>query len=300
MNTPAYAADPGTRLKEPKHRSKCTVLLIDSRDRDYELYPSPSEYVLDLPRAYQGVTNARMLSAELPTSFYVFASAFANTTLKVTVTVASVPVSKTITIADGNYIYTSMSTALVDALNTAYVSDGYTFAAVVSTVTQKMTISCTSHPSTSTLAIDTTAYSSSTLDTEWGLGYYLGFLKGVVASGTTDAGSVTSPGVASMNPFTYMLLDIDELNNVDESALGGGGMGPGTFAKIPFNCHSTVNNVFYDKTITNNALSPPRRKLDKIHIKFRFHGGQTVDFHGMEHSITLELTCSDERGDAAY
>ena len=273
---------------DPSHTSLQAPrsILLDSRDRDVAKYPTPSEYVIKLPATYNNVTSARLVSAEIPSSFYVFAYASGNTTLKVTLSPNRV---EDIVIPNGNYGFSTIETALETALNIAFLADGVTFTVTIDRVTLKTTLSCSDV--SKTVGIVTTTTNAAT--TGWGLAYYLGFnVKNTTFSGT---GSVTSPGVASLNPESYLLISIDPLDRVDESGFAGGGGGERVFAKVPVAVNS-FDLCFYDKQITCNAILPPIAKLDQIRVRMRFHGSQKlIDFNGVDHSLTLEVTCSQTR-----
>lgn len=256
-----------------------TTVHIDSRDRDYDVYPTASEFSIELPETLKNVSSAVLVSAELPLSYYVFSAARGNTSL----TVGLNGTSRTVTIPDGNYTTSSMTTALQAALNAAF-SPG-TFTVSISGTTMKCTIAATG-----ALTVDTTA---ATKKTEWGLGYYLGFPRGVVTSGTD---SVTGTAVATMNPENYLLLDIEELNGIGQSAMYAlGGSGRRSFAKVPLNGDSYQYN-YYDKTLTYVDVRPQLTKLDKLRVSIRFHDGTVVDLNGGEWSMSLEFACTLTRG----
>lgn len=260
-------------------------IVVDSRDRNYDIFPDPGEYVVTLPETFFNVSSARLMTAELPTSFFVFSQDQNNTSITVRVNASTT----TLTIPDGNYGFTSMATALAAGLNAAFA--GRTFTVVVSKVTLKATI--TSSVPTDVITIDTTTLDNDAR-TQYSLAYYLGFPRDALVSGT---GSVVSTRVCSLNPELNILLDIEELGTMREAGLEGRGgtMARGTFAKIPINVDS-YEICFFDKhAATCNDLIPPLAKLTKLHIRYRFHDGTLVNFNGVEHSLLLELECTATR-----
>lgn len=272
----AYPSDeslPGAKFRQLKR----ATILIDSRDRDYAKYPSPSEYVVDLPSVFHNVSNAVLMSAELPSTYYVFSASRGTTSLVVKVGATT----QTVTIPDGNYTFTTMASALNTALAAAF--PGSTFEVSFNAATSKCAVTVT--PSAA-IEVDCTAADR---PTGWGLGYYLGFQGGVKTAGT---GSVTGSGVANMNPEMYMVVHIEELNSVNHAAIyGEAGLNRKAFAKIPI-CHTTFQYAFYDKQLMCNEVRPPLSRLDRLSISIRFHDGTLVDFHGAEHSLTIELACT--------
>lgn len=282
-----HAMDTNGRYVPPPTASDDKVtryVVLDSRDRNSEKYPSPNQYVFTLPETFYNVTCARLLTAEMPASFFVFTADRGNTSM----TVILNGTSHTVTIENGNYSFTTMATALKSALEAAFA--GSTFTVTFNGATLKCSIS-TSNAS-DVIAVDTTGLSTSAA-TQWGLAYYLGFQRDVVAQGT---GSITAPGLSNMNPELYVMLDIEELGSVVEAGIEGSGgtQSNRAFAKIPLNV-SSFQYSYFDKAITANYQAPPVGKLNSLHIRWRFHDGTLVDFQGAEHSLTLELQCQSGR-----
>ena len=256
-------------------QKRTTYLVIDSRDRDPRRHPSPANYVVQLPATLYNVSCARLLSAELPTSFYVFSAARGNTAM----TVVLDGVTKTVTIPDGNYGFTTLTTATEQALLTAF---GTPFAVTISPTTLRCTIAVAS----GTVGVDTRSLGS-TAATQWGLAYYLGFDRDILVQGT---GTVTSPRVANTSPENYLLLHIDELGTLMEGSADGvgGHTSRNLFAKVPITVGS-AQVAFYDKVITSNEQNPLVAKLSSLHIRWTFHDGTPVDFQGLDNSITLDV-----------
>ena len=246
------------------------TLLINSRNRSSG---TAGSYVIDLPTQYHNVAGAHLVSAEIPASFYVFSAALNNTDMLVTVDEQT----EVITIPDGNYGFTTMCTAVAAALTSAF---GGTFTCSVDRTTGKFSIQC---PGATSMTLDTTLQAS-----EWGLAYFLGFAKRTLTTGTN---ALTGTSVASLNPHTYILLSIEELNGTDHVGVEGG---KSAFGKIPVTVNS-YNFLFYDKVLSKQSFTPPRQNLNKLHLAFTYHDGTPVDFQGMEHSLTLEFQCTEER-----
>ena len=275
---PSMAGGQDGQLKhDPFPQTTRTTFHLDSRDRDYDIYPSSSEFVVELPETLNNVRSAVLVTAELPISYYVFSAARGNTHLRVTLG----PVTQEVTIPDGNYTTTSMAAALKTALELSF--PGTTFVVGFDAATLK----CVITSSAGILSIDTTA---AVKRTEWGLGYYLGFARGVVTTNVTS--TVTGSRVAAMNPENYLLLDIGELNGLSQSALyAAGGSGRKTFAKVPLNGESYQYN-FFDKTVTYTEQRPQITRLDRLRVSVRFHDGSLVDLNGAEWSLSIEFACT--------
>jgi hypothetical protein len=278
---------------DPKHLSVHAPrsILIDSRDRDFAKFPNPSEYVIKLGTTFKNVTSARLVSAEIPSTHYAFSSANQNTSMVVTLSPSS---SAIVTLPDGNYTeYATLEAALKTSLDAAFVSENVTFAVAVNRSSQKLSITCSD--ASRTVGVDTTGIANAK-KTGWGLAFNLGFAKGATASGV---GTLVSPGVVVTNPESYYLISIDPLDRIEEFGIYGSGESGRVFAKVPVATHahdSCMHTCMYDKQITCNPVLPPLAKLDRIHVKITFHGSpEPIDFNGVDHSLTLELTCSETR-----
>lgn len=259
------------------------VLHVDSRDRDYAVFPDPNQYRVRLPRTYRHVVAARLLGAELPSSFAVFAASLGNTTLAATVGGAAFVV----VLPDGNYTQSTFPAALQLALEDA---TAHNWTVTLDAATYRLVLECNDDFSFDTRA---TAAGVGPQPAEWGLGYFVGLPKGAVTSSTAKL--LSPPGVVSLNPYTYVLLDVEELNAVETGGLFGTEAGRTTFAKIPLSV-ATYEYNFTGREAYQTLLASvqyrPARRLDRLSVRFRFHDDRAVDFRGVEHSFSIELTCA--------
>jgi hypothetical protein len=256
-------------------------VLVDSRDRDFDKFPNPNEYRVRLPRQYKNVVGARLLSADVPSSFFVFSAAHGNTAMTVTVGAATAEV----TIPDGNYDMDSLPVELRAALEAAF--PGKTFATSIDPRTMQLVVECDQGDA---VGVDASAAADGP-PTDWGLAYYLGFPRGVV---TTGSPTLTSPGVVNLNPFTYVLLDLQELGTIDEGGVYGSAVGKGCFCKIPINGIS-YEYIFrdLDKAAEVVECRPMVPKLETLTVTWRLHDGTVMDFRGVEHSFLVEIITKD-------
>lgn len=256
-------------------------LLVDSRDRDFEAHPGAGSYRVRLPRQYRHVTAARLLSADIPSSFFVFSAAHGNTSLVVRVGTLR---PATVTLPDGNYDTETLPSQLALALRQAFPTK--TLDVSIDPLTMQLVIECGEGDA---VEVDTRG-DADAKPTDWGLAYYLGFPRGVLASGAPLRG----PGVVNLNPFTYILLDIAELGTVDEGGMYGGAVGKGCFAKIPISGIS-YEYIFrdVDKAVDAVECKPAVPRLETLTVTFRLHSGAAIDFRGVEHSFLLEVVTKD-------
>lgn len=328
------------------------VVLVDSRDRIFpsianpspsfsvpgagtpkvvtnqygDLMPLNNDYYVQLPNPYKNVYGVRLLTAEIPTSFYVFNS-FAPNGTALSLNPASANYYKNcvggnangilwikystddpvqVTLPNGNYSLTDAASplstgTLQDALKTALESatsgSGGAFTVTIDPNTQKITISETNN----VLFRIYCEYDSNNYvlpsNTFWGLGYLLGFQK----VNTTSADSVTGSYPIQVNPYNYILMELDFINKMDESSLENqrGGSTDSVYAKIPLNGNS-FSYVFFSTNSNydvRSVMTPPLNKLQTIHVKFRHHDGTLVNFNNVDHSFTLELELLDTNFD---
>ena len=257
------------------------TVFIDSRDRDFEAFPSPTAYKLRLPRNYYNVTSARLMSAEIPRSFYEFTAAAGRTSFDIVIGSSTYAIA----IPDGNYTFMSMKTSLEGAL--AYAT-GLTWTVLFSSTTNRMTMF-----NVELQDFSVTCAPQTDRPTDWGLAYYLGFAAGTTVS--SSSGSLTSPLPARFHTTMYALLDIEELHGMDEGGLYGGVVGKRPFAKIPLN-PSTEGYVMLDPSQVMFDAIPQRPivpRLDSLQIRFRTHDNVPIDFNGVDHSFTLRLETQD-------
>lgn len=253
------------------------TVLVDSRDRVDILGATSSKYTIRLPNILKRVVSARLISAELPASFYVFRQQYGNTSLNVEVN----GVPRTLVIPDGNYTAITMATALRTALAGAYAP--WSFDVTLSVTTRKLTFKSLDGYA---IVLDTT--DATDAPREWGLGYYLGLEKHTTITGTPQ---LTAPRMANTNPLTYIVLDIAELN---ANRTIEGGNAP-CFAKVPFAANS-FQYAFLDASSTSThptVYKPPLASLDRLSIAWRFHDGRIIDFFDVEHSFTIEIVTKE-------
>jgi hypothetical protein len=276
---------PSSSSSSSQNTKRLVYVCCDSRDRDHAKFPTPTELVVQLPETLFTVSCARLLSAELTSSFYVFSAARGNTSMDV----VRNGVTKTVTIPDGNYSFSTMTAAVKRALDDAAFG-GVSWTVDIDAITGKTALS-TSAPA-DVIGVDTRSLAS-TAGSQWGLAYYLGFDRDLLASAT---GVLTSPRLANVAPENYLLLECDELSNVMEATADGvgGAASRRTFAKIPINA-TTYSSVFFDKAITANTMEPPIAKLTSLRFRWRYHDGTPVLWNGVDWSVTIEIECENVR-----
>jgi hypothetical protein len=272
------------------YRKVCKTLLVDSRDRNP--LQTQSSYSVTLPKTYESVYSVTLRSAEIPKSWYGFSAAAGNTSISVTV---SGPTTKTITIPDGNYTGTTLAAALQAALVNASTGFGAgTFTVAYSTTTGLITITKATGDFTLNLASQTQTKAGQVVPstaTWWGLGYFLGFNK---IDYTSSSSSLSGVFATQVEPFNYILMELDFINKEDETAIDNrmSGRVDGVFAKIPTQPASSGSIIYFREwccPMNKSVMYPPLSQLRTLNIKFRFHDGTLINFNNAEHSFTLEF-----------
>jgi len=274
-------------VSERCYRFQKHIVLVDSNYRDRSKYPSPSSYRVELPSVYKQVKTVKLMSAEVPMSFYVFTSSKGFTTLHIGVYNASETTKlslQTIQLPDGNYTNSTIVSTLKSLLdaNALFQAQGLIFTVAIDPTTQIMSIETS--PSRR-VYIDTTSYTSNPKDTNWGLEYFLGFRKNTVAEGSPCKAS----NVIKLNPYNYILLDITEVNGMDEC-----GRSTNTaFAKVPLNAKLFDTVMLSQDRCTYNTsyLNPYISKLGTLTVVWRTYDMNQIDFNDADHSFTLEIEC---------
>lgn len=258
------------------------LIILDSRDRDFSKYPEPNHYKAVLPDIYRKIFRMRLVSYEIPNSFYTFDASLSNVTFDISYGTSI----STITIPNGNYSDVSLAAIINASLDDL---TGPPFTVTVDPATKKMTIS-----SSQIFTINFDVASTTDMNTEWGLGYYMGFKKQSYTASSVGGNYVlTSDYPVNTDPWKYILMEIDTMNDLDELPLEGrkSGSRKAAFAKIVMENGKWEYVFGNEQTSLHNdfIFDPPREKLGSLMVNFRLHDGRSVNFNHMDHSLTLEL-----------
>lgn len=278
----------GSRVRDPYayvHEARWVTVVVDSRDRDLVRFPRPDTYEVALSEPLRHVVRARLVSAEIPSTFFVFTHELQNTSLRMRVGTNET----TLWIPDGNYGIDDMVRALEYAIQEAFPTLG--FQVVADPITHGLGIRSTSDPPIA-FSIETDDYVPGKV--HWGLGYYLGFPRQTVVH--AHNGRVEGERPIVLNPETYMMLDVSQFGSVQEMGIQGKSRlsGAKPFAKVPVQVQ-TFQYAFFDTPMGTNEMHPPLQRLDKLNVHWRFHDGTPVNFQDVDHSFTLEVLCTRGR-----
>jgi hypothetical protein len=116
---------------------------------------------------------------------------------------------------------------------------------------------------------------------------------------TTTVYFMESPGKINLLGYSHIYMELNGLNNIDESIPFGfstekytshnntnRGTHNSAFAKIAVT--STPVSQFYDtNSETISIFNPPIERISKIKVKFRYHNGREVNFDNFNFSFNL-------------
>jgi hypothetical protein len=247
-------------------------ILIDSRDRDTTLFPSPSNYRIDLLRSYPNVISLELVTAEIPISEYNVNST--NNVIQFkevagsTVIVATIP--------PGNYSTLASFKSIVETTMNNASAHGASYTLNITTLaSQNKVILSSDIGGTSTLFSVLFSSSSSRR------------LFGMNAVDKTGTSSYTSDTIVSLDKEQYLTLAIENIRNITSTH----SITHNAFAKIPLNNDDSTGRKYFSTSSDYNAVKvfqPQMPKLDHLHLSFNSYNG-LYDFNGLDHSLTFKV-----------
>lgn len=246
-------------------------VVVDSRDRDVQLYPDPACYVLDMPCDMANVKSVTLMTADVPQVLELNVTSKGNTFL-VRDDVTQ-PSYETIVIEPGFYD----SAQLLSALNAKFMSRSIHLTVSFDAITRRFAF--THVTSGKEFDLDMSGRNS--------LGPILGFAKLFYSS---SAGSLTAPFVENLpspsetrrSNNKYSFLQIDNFGAI----MGIGNTASRAFAAID----STGKYVNVDDMYCK-WFNPIMPRLHQLRIKFTDYNGDLVDFQNRDHHFVLRITC---------
>ncbi len=266
---------------------KISLLSLDSRFSSQRSH-SNGEFRIKLPHVMRNVMRIRMASAEIPFVEYEFSEAHGNTTFAVKVGGATTFTPCT-PIPDGNYTAADLLSAV--ELSLRAIDPGFT--CTLDPITQLVTIE---HSST-TFSIFMASYDKAiaTRQSNWGLGYNLGFPKAILTGTAATPGpsyELTGSKPLTLQSTQYYLLQLecpDAAETVIHPTAESGFIG--AFAKVilrenafSYSFDNNANLVRKEFTFLSPVAIPffTCRLLDAY--------GKIVDMQDTDWSLTIEVT----------
>lgn len=252
-------------------------LLIDSRDRNPIDYPNTNNYQVDLTEEYREILSVTLISSNIPKSQYLI-----NNSNNVLDFIDSTSTTYSIQIPVGNYTISELTTQIQTSMNASGTTDVYNVTS--NSKTNKITIATASNFQ---LLFNggTEKYNNSERNIY--KDNSIGKLLGYTITDLTGANSYTSQNQYNLNGPTYVLLHINELNNLDgikNSIIDA-------YAKIPLDTNQNEYKYFKNSNDYNviTEFSPPLARLSQLNIRFLNYDNTFYDFGGLEHTFLLKI-----------
>ena len=194
------------------------IINVDSRFRDAPNVYAASDYYFSLLSPVRNVLRVRITSVELPNNYFFFTALRKNTTFRVRYTVGSTQIVRDIQIEDGNYTADGPDgDSMVATLNAIFA----TFLPDI-TLTVRFSVINGSFTFTGSIpfSIDT-AWDAKDRPLDYGLGYYLGYSRGVHTSVPNPSDItkhiVTSDTCAYFGGDNYVFLAVNDFDCVRQT-----------------------------------------------------------------------------------
>lgn len=278
-----------TNVMKPK---KTKYLNIDTRFTDEYTYDvsfnETKSYMITLPERINSVISIKVLSVEIPVSFYNISKSLGNNSFKI----SNTSISKMVVLADGIYTHTTLVTEINYQMGLLGLS-GISY----QTTNKKSVFSDTSSNS---FVINFDTDSSGNFDKfnfRSKLGWMLGF-RNVSYNLLAVSGVITSESFINLNTMRYLFLVVDEFNTSQNSFLApmyGYIMNKKILARI-----SVDNQVFPFGTVLHGNLNDgilvsDRRNyngnidIQRLNIQLVNEWGVPVNLNGLDLSFLLEI-----------
>jgi len=279
-------------LNSIKRITQLLNLNINSCFRHNYYQSSPTDFLYNLPIEIKNVSSMRLVSIEIPNSWYLFSSKKKNNIFYISVYDKSTKVTKdyTIDIPDGNYNFEHLE----HYLNTTYFYESnidYPLKYI------KFSINQNSLKSSFEIIDDDILYNFSlsfSVDTNQNVMNTAGWILGFRLAKYFNIKQLTSEGLFDAGGDRYIYVSINDFqynnNTSNIVCFDSNILNEDVIAKIPME-NGKLSLVLNDN---NNNLAKIRRyngpiNLSKIQIKLLDQFGCVIDLNHMDFSMTIEL-----------
>jgi hypothetical protein len=292
FNVAVNELSPGD-LNSIKRITQLLNLNINTCFRNNYYQNSPTDFLYNLPVEIKNVSSLRLVSIEIPNSWYLFSSKKKNNIFYILVDDKSNKSSKeySIEISDGNYNFENLE---------VYLNSTYFYESGIDYPLKNIKFTINPNSLKSSFEIigeDSNDYSFSlkfSLDINqniintagWILGFRLGNylnIKKIISEGLFDAGG---------DRYVYLSINDFQYNNNTSNIVcfDNNILNEDVIAKIPME-NGKLSLIINDN---NNNLAKIRRyngpiNLSKLQIKLLDQFGCIIDLNNMDFSMTLEL-----------
>jgi hypothetical protein len=263
------------------------ILHIDSRFREAGLQSTAADFYFRPIAPLKNILRVRVVSIEMPYSYPFFATSRSN--ISIVINWSGGPT--VLTIADGNYTPAELAAAITTVAATA----GLSWLSVSYIVAQNRFVFS---GGTTAFSIDTGG--SGTIDRpfDYGLGYYLGFRRGLAAASVDGSGNyvLVGSGCAIVGGDNYVFLKINDFDCLRQTvSYVTPTTAPSTneftaLAKVRL--RADRNAVAYDDYaggVRREVVFQNPRDIPRLHVQVLDAYGSPVDLCTAEFSFALEV-----------
>jgi hypothetical protein len=260
-------------------------MVIDSRDRNKELFPEPSKYDILFDEEIEDVNAVELLSADVPFSAHLVN----RNNRRFRLIVPSESFDQVIQVETGDYTTATLATAVRDAIQAALtaasivattlkveydpVKDGFVFRSTAPFSLNFLPAACT---------IPGASDCKSTLSTVLGFDRKIYASTDATATGLYGDGHVhriLGPYRKNFDEIKYLILDIAGLSvNKSKNNLVNK-----SFAIIDKSDYLNTHLMNHFR----KTLNPPMPKFDRIKVAFYDYDGNLYDFQNQDHRFEL-------------
>lgn len=310
-NRPSFRGEPVVEQFGGSHmvmtnviqETKTKYISLDTKFRDEYNYNSVANYNLTLPERINQVKSMRVLSVNLPMTFYNISSNMDNNVF----TLMFDSASQVITVPEGNYTQTTL-TNTINSLLPKDVSLSFSCGTDISFGTSQFMFqsNITKKSLTISFAVDVSG-NTNKYNVKSHLGWLLGFRKPSYTFSSTYptnvVSSIRSEGILDLSGKKYLFLALDEFSNASHSSsflsyLSRSVVNRNIIARldidtrVPFGSYETANLRNGMLVSDLRTYSNERVDLQKCNIQLVNEYGQPVSLNNMDFSLCLELTHS--------
>lgn len=285
---------------------KTKYINIDTRFRDEYNYSQVVNYNVTIPERITDVKSMKVVSAEIPISFYNISLALGNNFFLIT---DSTPTSKVITIPDGQYNTITLSNMINSQINAQYgsVNLRYDLSGCVGGFDASGTSSYFTAKAAKNITVNFAVNPDGTRDKfnfKTKLGWLLGFRQPSYTINSTATPSVPSTvlseALVDINGPRYLYLAIDEFNKGNQYSfippLHSSLVNKNIIARI---CLNKSGGYDYGRILPTNysnglLVSDSRNytgKIDllKLNVQLLNENGLVMNLNGIDFSFCLEV-----------
>lgn len=291
------------------------ILLIDSADRNHDVYEQPNKYTLKLDPPYKEVTSIELVTADIPNSGYVVEDTHNKIHFQDTADQVANGTYYTAIVPEGNWTIDdssdpSIRSHIEDQMNAE--SSGSTYTVTVNSFTNKVTITQTIGSGIFNLLFEGASEKigppahkdgvyigeSRTLYRETTIAPLIGFKRMDYTGETTYTGTYSY----NLKVDKYIVLfvnkkhnnaKLDRVHSVNDYTKDA-------FCIVPLD--SSINNFKLSKdcnSIDNDRyikyFTEPIPEINELDIEFRDASGNLFNFNGHDHTLIFEIKSNTRR-----